>query len=215
MHSTFERSKPVYAAAKRAKREQKPAAGVAEGAGAALTGPAEAVQPDPAPTAGTASGAATELEGGPQPTASDATAKLVHQPAAPSSRLPSTDAHPAPVSKAAALQPPVILPAAASAPSMAEPELSAPAEAAGAAAAVPPQPEVTTYASYYAERWGQTSLAPDQPLLLAARVSRQQLARGLDLRRPRKRSHALHLEAEGGQGNCGFGGCPRLQGYLG
>ncbi|KAL4418837.1 hypothetical protein ABPG77_001500 [Micractinium sp. CCAP 211/92] len=191
VHSTFERSEPVYAAAKRTKREQKPAAGVAQGAGA----PAGASLPDPAPTAGTASGAATELEGGSQPTASDAIAKPAHQPA-PSSRLPCTDAHPAPVSKAAALQPPVILPAAASAPSMAEPELSAPAEAAGAAAAAPPQPEVTTYASYYAERWGQTSLAPDQPLLLAARVSRQQLARGLDLRRPRKRSHALHLEAE-------------------
>lgn len=64
--------------------------------------------------------------------------------------------------------------------------------------AAPPQPDVTTYARYYAERWGQAGLAPDQPLLVAARVSRQQLARGLDLRRSHKRSYALHLEAEGG-----------------
>ena len=45
---------------------------------------------------------------------------------------------------------------------------------------------------------GERSLQPEQPLLLAARVSRQQLARGLDMRRGRKRSFALHLEAEGG-----------------
>lgn len=59
---------------------------------------------------------------------------------------------------------------------------------------------VVTYAQYYAERWGQGSLAEGQPLLLAARVSRQQLARGLDLRRARKRSFALHLEPEGAYG---------------
>lgn len=55
-----------------------------------------------------------------------------------------------------------------------------------------------SYADYYAERWGQHGLQPGQPLLLAARVSRQQLARGLDMRRGRKRSFALHQEAEGG-----------------
>lgn len=79
----------------------------------------------------------------------------------------------------------------------------APAAAAAAAAAEAPAGEpldVTTYENYYAERWGQASLAPDQPLLLATRVSRQQLARGLELRRSRKRSFGLHLEAEGGCG---------------
>ena len=69
-----------------------------------------------------------------------------------------------------------------------------------AAVPSPAQPEVTSYAQYYAERWGERSLQPEQPLLLAARVSRQQLARGLDMRRGHKRSFALHLEAEGAWG---------------
>lgn len=60
---------------------------------------------------------------------------------------------------------------------------------------------VVTYAEYYAQRWGQTALSPEQPLLVAAQVSCQQLARGLDLCRSRKRPYALPAcEGEGGPG---------------
>lgn len=63
---------------------------------------------------------------------------------------------------------------------------------------------VVTYAEYYAQRWGKTVLSPEQPLLVAAQVSRQQLARGLDLRRSRKRPYALPAcEGEGGPGATG------------
>ena len=66
---------------------------------------------------------------------------------------------------------------------------------------------VVSYAAYYAERWGQASLSADQPLLVAAQVSRQQLARGLDLRRSRKRPYALPAcEGEGGPWGWGVGG---------
>eukprot|EP00887_Chlorella_sp_A99_P002196 scaffold21.g2196.t1 len=54
----------------------------------------------------------------------------------------------------------------------------APGGGAGQAAA---DPELGTksYREYYAERWGEVALADEQPLLLGARVSRKQLARGL------------------------------------
>lgn len=67
------------------------------------------------------------------------------------------------------------------------------------------EPPVVSYAAYYAERWGQAALSPDQPLLVAAQVSRQQLARGLDLHRSRKRPYALPA-CEGEGGCCGCGG---------
>lgn len=71
-------------------------------------------------------------------------------------------------------------------------------------AAGPPEAEeapAVSYAEYYAERWGQSGLCPDQPLLVAAPVSRPQLARGLDLRRSRKRPYALpSCEGEGRPG---------------
>lgn len=76
---------------------------------------------------------------------------------------------------------------------------------AAATAAAPDSPEeeapIVTYAEYYAARWGRSGLSPEQPLLVAAQVSRQQLARGLDLRRSRKRPYALPAcEGEGGLG---------------
>lgn len=55
-----------------------------------------------------------------------------------------------------------------------------------------------SYRDYYAERWGQRALAEHQPLLRAAPVSRQQLSRGLELRRSRKRGLGVpHPEGEG------------------
>ena len=80
------------------------------------------------------------------------------------------------------------------------------ATAGPAAEPAPEQPALVSYAAYYAERWGQRELDEGQPLLAAARVSRQQLARGLDMRRARKRGCALQLEAEGGWVGVGAGG---------
>lgn len=85
----------------------------------------------------------------------------------------------------------------------AEQEAAATAAAPDSPAAGSPEEEapIVTYAEYYAARWGRSGLSPEQPLLVAAQVSRQQLARGLDLRRSRKRPYALPAcEGEGGLG---------------
>jgi hypothetical protein len=87
-------------------------------------------------------------------------------------------------------------PGASSAPDVAS---AAPTDAASPARpqADPVPPETISYAAYYAERWGLRELDEGQPLLQTAQVSRQQLSRGLDIHRPRKRSFALALEPEG------------------
>lgn len=75
-----------------------------------------------------------------------------------------------------------------------------PAEAAPSpqAANTPAAPQVTTYARYYASRWGQRNLDGSQVLLNASRVSRQQLARGLEMRQSGKQAFSTDVDAKGG-----------------
>ena len=177
--STFERSEPEYVQSKRAKRERR----------TAEVSRAEAAEGGSSGGGGGGGGASAAAGLAPVGTADEAADECMAdaEPAVTlATRAPPPDSAAAPVVAAAEAQ-------------------AAAAAAAAEDVAVPPQPEAMSYASYYKERWGQRSLQPQQPLLLAARVSRQQLARGLDMRRGRKRSFALHLEAEGG-----FGGAALL-----
>ncbi|KAL4860046.1 Endoribonuclease Dicer 1 [Chlorella vulgaris] len=75
---------------------------------------------------------------------------------------------------------------------------AAPAEAAPSpqAANTPAAPQVTTYARYYASRWGQRNLDGSQVLLNASRVSRQQLTRGLDMRQSSKQAFSTDADAK-------------------
>lgn len=197
VHSTFERSEPVYTAAKRARKEQRvPAAAAGGSAGPAAKHAGEAAadrvgssRPDAAgslPAGAAVQGGAARRDGGTGTSTADAAARA---DLALASR-PSLAENASALAAEAAAGSEQALPGAAQGVQL---------EPAGASEAAPGP---TTFAHYYAERWGQASLAPDQPLLLAARVSRHQLARGLDLRRPRKCSYALRMETEGGR-QCG------------